>query len=396
MTNTTQCPACQTRFKVSDAQLAAANGLVRCGRCAHVFNARDHFQVPVVRQTATAATPQPAVSRPPLPEQPRPEIPPPEAKPAAAQAQPLMQPPVSEIDDFELEVPDFDPLTAHLPSSPLPEYPEDEMKSDAVVGPSLEDVEAFQQALNQALQNRPASAPIGNPFDELEREIRPAPAQDKSFATAAAVEEDVPAIFDTRRTATPQREEPQTEEPGLPPPPEAPYDPAIGSPHPKRPRNPLVMTLIAVVSLIGLLLLAAQLVYVNRTLIASQAPELRPALEKICRQLHCTVPLPTDQEFIRTEWSELSFVPEHANLIQLSATLKNHAAYPQAFPMLEVTLKDANNLVVIRKVFTPAEYLKQTHLASQGFAGNSEVKITMRFDVGTVHAQGYSLLWFYP
>ncbi len=43
MTEITQCPECGTRFKVTDAQLDAHDGLVRCGHCHEVFNARDHL-----------------------------------------------------------------------------------------------------------------------------------------------------------------------------------------------------------------------------------------------------------------------------------------------------------------------------------------------------------------
>src|SRR5512145_1036004 len=43
MTEITQCPECRTRFKVTDAQLDAHNGLVRCGHCHDVFNAREHL-----------------------------------------------------------------------------------------------------------------------------------------------------------------------------------------------------------------------------------------------------------------------------------------------------------------------------------------------------------------
>jgi predicted Zn finger-like uncharacterized protein len=35
----TRCPSCDTTFRVSDEALAKANGQVRCGRCASVFNA---------------------------------------------------------------------------------------------------------------------------------------------------------------------------------------------------------------------------------------------------------------------------------------------------------------------------------------------------------------------
>ncbi len=43
MTEITQCPQCGTRFKVTGAQLDAHDGLVRCGRCHDVFDARKHL-----------------------------------------------------------------------------------------------------------------------------------------------------------------------------------------------------------------------------------------------------------------------------------------------------------------------------------------------------------------
>ena len=57
----TQCPHCQTRFRVSHAQLNVARGVVRCGSCLQVFNAarqlleqRAHAQAPKPEQPATA------------------------------------------------------------------------------------------------------------------------------------------------------------------------------------------------------------------------------------------------------------------------------------------------------------------------------------------------------
>lgn len=43
MTEITRCPECGTRFKVTAAQLDAHDGLVRCGHCQDVFNAREHL-----------------------------------------------------------------------------------------------------------------------------------------------------------------------------------------------------------------------------------------------------------------------------------------------------------------------------------------------------------------
>jgi predicted Zn finger-like uncharacterized protein len=37
----TRCPACETHFRITPAQLKARSGSVRCGACQHVFNALD-------------------------------------------------------------------------------------------------------------------------------------------------------------------------------------------------------------------------------------------------------------------------------------------------------------------------------------------------------------------
>jgi predicted Zn finger-like uncharacterized protein len=43
MSEVTKCPKCRTRFNVTEAQLDAHDGLVRCGHCQHVFDARKHL-----------------------------------------------------------------------------------------------------------------------------------------------------------------------------------------------------------------------------------------------------------------------------------------------------------------------------------------------------------------
>lgn len=49
----TRCPGCHTTFKVTQAQLEAREGLVRCGKCASVFSATEHLvTAPAPRKTA--------------------------------------------------------------------------------------------------------------------------------------------------------------------------------------------------------------------------------------------------------------------------------------------------------------------------------------------------------
>jgi len=42
-TGTTLCPHCDTRFKITAAQLESPHGIVRCGHCLRVFDARPNF-----------------------------------------------------------------------------------------------------------------------------------------------------------------------------------------------------------------------------------------------------------------------------------------------------------------------------------------------------------------
>jgi len=51
----TQCPKCNTTFRVSDAQLQVAKGKVRCGSCLHVFKAADYWVKPPASAKAAPA-----------------------------------------------------------------------------------------------------------------------------------------------------------------------------------------------------------------------------------------------------------------------------------------------------------------------------------------------------
>ncbi|WP_448683100.1 DUF3426 domain-containing protein [Pseudomonas nicosulfuronedens] len=83
----TQCPHCQTRFRVNAAQLGAASGAVRCGTCLKVFSAPQNMvggpsQAPV--PAVTAASPVEAAKSVPSPEPATPPAPPKAPEPIAA------------------------------------------------------------------------------------------------------------------------------------------------------------------------------------------------------------------------------------------------------------------------------------------------------------------------
>jgi predicted Zn finger-like uncharacterized protein len=69
MRHITHCPACETQFFVTDAQLNQHEGKVRCGQCLHVFNARQQI-VETSEPEPTADQPSENIVAPVLPETP--------------------------------------------------------------------------------------------------------------------------------------------------------------------------------------------------------------------------------------------------------------------------------------------------------------------------------------
>ncbi|MCW3480501.1 DUF3426 domain-containing protein [Neisseriaceae bacterium JH1-16] len=352
---TTQCPNCQTRFNVTDEQLSMASGRVRCGRCSHVFNAREQIE----QARRDAALLAEAAPRAHAPAEFALELPPEPAGVAVA---------ASQVEVYDTPAAAAAPNTASIAT--------DEAQREA----------DFRQALSEALQPAPetteperATAPPRRRlalYDEVAAEPQAAPAPEPGAQTEPFVAER------HRYEPSPEEVEERLQ--------------AAERPEQQAPRRYRFGALFGLLAVLGLVVLAGQVLYLKRVEIAAQAPDLRPMLEAGCKPFHCTVPLASDVQYIRTEWSELAFVPEHPNLIQLNATLKNHAGYVQAYPMLELSLKDADDQVLVRRVLTPAEYLKGDDVQQGHFNPHSEVKLSLRLDAGQLHPSGYSLHWFYP
>ena len=65
----TQCPHCQTSFRVSHAQLSVARGVVRCGSCLQVFNAAKQLLEQAGKEPVAPVVP--AIVEAPPPAEPR-------------------------------------------------------------------------------------------------------------------------------------------------------------------------------------------------------------------------------------------------------------------------------------------------------------------------------------
>ena len=149
-------------------------------------------------------------------------------------------------------------------------------------------------------------------------------------------------------------------------------------------------------ALLLVLALLAQAAYHYRSAIIVLFPEVKPYAAMACVKLGCDLPLPRRIELLSIEASDLQADTNNPNVMVLSATLKNRAIFEQQLPLLELTLTDAQDQPVVRRVLTPSDYLGKIAGAKSGFAANTEIAIKVFIEGSQVKATGYRLYLFYP
>jgi predicted Zn finger-like uncharacterized protein len=148
----------------------------------------------------------------------------------------------------------------------------------------------------------------------------------------------------------------------------------------------------AVGSVLLLFALAGQAGYFYRSELASNYPGLRPVLAQLCAAFGCSVPLPQRPKLIYVEASDLQVVdPARPNVIQLTATLRNHASYDVAYPALDLALTNTQEHTLARRIFLPREYLQRGRNVKTGIPGRAEIEIRLDLDIGNLGATGFRL-----
>lgn len=164
---------------------------------------------------------------------------------------------------------------------------------------------------------------------------------------------------------------------------------------PPRPRYRVAWALSA---LIAAAALAGQLAYQYRTEFATLAPPLRPLLAAGCRFLDCEVRLPRRPDLLSIESSDLQTDARRESLVVLNAVIRNRAPFVQELPALELTLTDAADQPLVRRVLRPADYAQGlvAPAPGPGLAPGAEAVLRLHLDTGGVRATGYRLYLFFP
>ncbi|WP_019141945.1 DUF3426 domain-containing protein [Noviherbaspirillum massiliense] len=369
----TQCPHCHTTFRVAHDQLKLRSGLVRCGACKQVFNGIEHL----LRLDEVAAPYGPEAPVPASDTQ-RPSAFTPPATPADTSS-PIQE----ETTPAESAVQAAEPASESAPpAEPAPSAPLAPSDNEQDVDPlqrmtliDFADPGEFQPSTHPMTESPPVGAdageadPLAKAIDELQS--RPMRGEKKAAPHKAG------------------ENEPQSDE--------IDDEPSFVKQGKRRQRISRALRLITSVgSLLLLLILLAQGMYLFRNQITASYPAAKPVLIESCKLLGCEVGLPARIDAVSLESSELQALQQDKNVFLLNALLRNHASTAQVWPNIELTLLDANEKPVARKVFTPRDYLPVSQNVAKGFDPKSEQPVKLYLEISGLKAAGYRVYLFYP
>jgi predicted Zn finger-like uncharacterized protein len=371
----TRCPACGTAFKVVPDQLKISDGWVRCGQCTQVFDATLDLQPwwPGTDSVSDERGP---------------------GDPSGPEREDVVDGPVDEDGDW-----------AHTLAQPLAEdwpaavdAPDDAPAK--YTSPEVEEV--FLDAAPDG-----ASDPATDFESPLvsEQRLSEWPESTEHAGTATALEIPEPeAQTDTPEAAL---ESTQSPEAGA-----AAGSAAVpetlafaGTETADKPsfvkqaerrafwRRPGVRFAGATAALLLTLTLAGQVVWFERDMVAARVPALQAALKAGCDVVGCELQPPRAIDRVSIESSALLRQP--GGRYTFDMVLKNAAKFEVATPSLELTLTDASDRVLVRRVLLVADWPQNRVALSPGEDRTVRLELELQGAEASVMT-GYRALLFYP
>jgi predicted Zn finger-like uncharacterized protein len=363
----TKCPQCGSLFRVVADQLKLRGGLVRCGQCRAVFDAigsltylDDNAVVPMrtAKKEAPAAGPPPA----------------PRTDEAPATRHALGR-------STTLRISPVPPATLAGNMPP---------RGEAFVAPRETPAAAQTRTSGSSATSAEAREASGaetsaGPSGRVPTLVRSNESSETGPAETPA-DEGVESVV--VMPIAPDDETREVEEPERPP--------SFMRPK-RRKRGGFSIVYGGGVALL-VLLAAIQLAVIFRDQLLIHWPQSRPLLAEVCGVLRCTVSWPTQADRLAVMGTELQAI-QGTDVLELGALIRNRAEFRQALPAIEVTLTDARNRPLARKVFTPADYLSSagepTARLQEGLAPGGDLAIRIYFEARGLSPAGFLVYPFY-
>jgi predicted Zn finger-like uncharacterized protein len=431
----TQCPHCQTSFRVSHAQLSVARGVVRCGACLQVFNAAKQLLEQRSNQSAAEQPEAPVISPTPAPS---------ETLPVVMSEPPAQQPPVEPFEApeswranaLDLDSLDLDEELARLEQREI-QLPEtfgqaNSRHDDSSLSAQRDHVHAEGDDWVDSLPNDDVSH-----LPELHAEVIPEPAREDSpqptpesrdgrtepsFSLNTDLDDDEPMAPAQSQRKAPNNEkaqrfsarddddsdddadEPQPDprsrrqrtEPGV-------RDQALldltddplqldWKPKKSRWGRKLFWGLLTLLALAGL---AGQYVWYHFDELARQ-DQYRPWFQMICPQIDCKVPSKVDITQLKSSNLVVRSHPEFKGALVVDAIIYNRAPFSQPFPLLELRFADTSGQLIASRRFKPAEYLSGEIAGKEEMPPQTPIHIALDILDPGAKAVNYSLSFRSP
>lgn len=362
----TQCPHCQTSFRVSHAQLSVARGVVRCGSCLQVFNAAKQLLEQASNEAGTAVKPiAPAIIE--LPEQ---------------RAISLKQWTAAELDLDNL---DLDEELARLEQREIQPTTEFGRHREDTLSARRDSAEPDEESWPDSLYSESAAdrAPaVDNELPEpdidagkikrtepsfslepVDLDDEPQPPQlrlhdpldapthhERLSASSDLDDDDLPSIAPLRKKR--ERSEPAVRAEVLQ---DLTDDPLqLGWQKRRSPWGRRFFWLLLIV--LGAAGLIGQYVAYHFDELARQ-DQYRPWFQELCPQIGCTVPSKVDIAKIKSSNLVVRSHPDFSGALVVDAIIYNRATFSQPFPLLELRFADLNGHLIASRRFKPGEYL---------------------------------------
>lgn len=361
----TQCPHCQTSFRVSHAQLSVARGVVRCGSCLQVFNAAKQLLEQAGKEAVV---------------------------PAAAAIVEITEPEPRAISqkqwtaaELDLDSLDLDEELARLEQreiQPTTEFGRHREESlSARRDTSEQDEEPWSDSLfSESAAERAEAAQVTitpEPIIESSKASRTEPSlslepvepDDEPQPPQLRLNDPLDApLHHERLSASDVRDELDDDLPSVEPLRKR-REPAMRAEvlqdltdDPlqldwQRRRSPwgrrflwLLLILLGAGALVG------QYVAYHFDELARQ-DQYRPWFQQLCPQIGCTVPSKVDIAKIKSSNLVVRSHPDFNGALVVDAIIYNRAPFSQPFPLLELRFADLNGHLIASRRFKPGEYL---------------------------------------
>jgi predicted Zn finger-like uncharacterized protein len=147
----------------------------------------------------------------------------------------------------------------------------------------------------------------------------------------------------------------------------------------------------AALSVLAALGLVAQATFFFRDEIASRVPQLAPSLTAACTFLDCRLAPPKRGESLGFVGTDLAADPAHRGLLIFTATLRNSGSTAVAYPHLILSLDGLGGELVVRRVFTPAEFAPATASLARGLEAGAEIEVKLYLDASQTNVLGFKV-----